>query len=55
MAPRDVSDIVTKAEKQRPDVVDQLGRYYAQHSGLIKTLDSTALLIALAKMRHNAR
>lgn len=55
ISPRDVSDIVTKAEKERPEIVDQLGRYYAQHSGLIKTLGSTALLIALAKMRHNAR
>lgn len=55
VSPRDVSDIVTKAGKERPEVVDQLGRYYAQHSGLIKTLGSTALLIALARMRHNAR
>lgn len=52
---RDISDIVTSAEKERPDVVDQLSRYYAQHSGLIKTLGSTALLIALARMRKNAR
>lgn len=55
MSPGDVSDIVAKAEKEKPEIVDQLGRYYAQHSGLIKTLGSTALLIALAKMRHNAR
>lgn len=52
---RDVSDIVTTAEKERPEIVEQLGRFYAQHSGLIKTLGSSALLIALAKMRHNAR
>ena len=55
VSPRDVSDIVTQAEKERPEVVDQLGRFYAQHSGLIKTLGSTALLIALAKMRHKSR
>ena len=51
----EVSEIVTNAEKQRPEVVDQLGRCYAEHSGLIKTLGSTALLIALSKMRRNAR
>lgn len=55
VSPREVSDIVTQAEKERPEVVDQLGRFYAQHSGLIKTLGSTALLIALAKMRHKSR
>lgn len=55
VSPRDVTDIVTQAEKQRPEVVDELGRFYAQHSGLIKTLGSTALLIALSRMRKNAR
>lgn len=55
VSPRDVTEIVTQAEKQRPEVVDELGRFYAQHSGLIKTLGSTALLIALSRMRKNAR
>lgn len=55
VSPRDVTEIVNHAEKAQPDVADQLGRFYAQHSGLIKTLGSTALLIALSKMRHNAR
>lgn len=52
---RDVTDIVTHAQKEQPDVAEKLGRFYAEHSGLIKTLGSTALLIALSKMRHNAR
>ena len=55
VSPRGISEIVANAEKQRPEVVDQLGRFYAQHASLIKTLGGTALLIALAKMRHNAR
>ena len=55
VSPGDVTEIVNHAEKAQPDVADQLGRFYAQHSGLIKTLGSTALLIALSKMRHNAR
>lgn len=55
MSPSDVTEIVNHAEKQKPEVADQLGRFYAEHSGLIKTLGSTALLIALSKMRHNAR
>lgn len=55
VSPGDVTEIVKHAEQQRPEIVDQLGRYYAEHSGLIKTLGSTALLIALARMRHTAR
>ena len=55
VSPHDVTEIVNHAEKQKPEIADQLGRFYAEHSGLIKTLGSTALLIALSKMRHNAR
>ena len=55
ISPQDVTEIVNTAEQERPDMADELGKFYAQHSGLIKTLGSTALLIALAKMRHNAR
>lgn len=55
VSPEEVTEIVKQAEKERPEVVDQLGRFYAEHSGLIKTLGSAALLVALSRMRHNAR
>ena len=55
VSPSDVSEIVKHAEQQRPEIADELGRFYAQHSGLIKTLGSAALLAVLSQMRHNAR
>ena len=35
-------------------VIDEVSRFYAQHSGLIKTLGGAAIAIALAKMKENA-
>jgi hypothetical protein len=55
VSPSDVTEIVNHAEKQNPGVADDLGRFYAEHSGLIKTLGSAALLAVLAQMRHKAR
>jgi hypothetical protein len=48
-----VRDVVTEAQARKPELADQLGEFYAQHSGLIKTLGAGALLIALAKMKQN--
>jgi hypothetical protein len=48
-----VRDVVTEAQARKPELADQLGDFYAQHSGLIKTLGAGALLIALAKMKQN--
>jgi hypothetical protein len=45
--------VVTEAQARKPELADQLGDFYAQHSGLIKTLGAGALLIALAKMKQN--
>ena len=55
VSPAEVTEIVNHAEKQNPGVADDLGRFYAEHSGLIKTLGSAALLAVLSQMRHNAR
>ncbi len=46
-------DVITEAQAKRPELADQLGEFYAQHSGLIKTLGAGALLVALAKMKQN--
>lgn len=45
-----VEQIAAHAEKQNPSVVDATSNFYAQHSGLVKTLGSAALTIALAKI-----
>lgn len=55
VSPAEVTEIVNHAEKQNPGLPDELGRFYAEHSGLIKTLGSAALLAVLSQMRHNAR
>lgn len=48
-----VKDIVNSAQKQNPDLAEQLGKYYAEHSGLIKTLGAAALAITMARMKNN--
>jgi hypothetical protein len=50
--PSQVQDIVTHAQQARPGIADELGQFYAQHSGLVKTLGGAALVIALAKMKE---
>lgn len=48
-----VKEIVNTAGQQNPSLADQLGNYYAEHSGLIKTLGAAALAITLARMKNN--
>ena len=45
--------IATHAEQHSPGIIDKLSGFYAQHPGLIKTLGSAALSIALAKMAQS--
>lgn len=53
LPPEVVRDVVTEAQAKKPELADQLGEFYAQHAGLIKTLGAGALLIALAKMKKD--
>lgn len=53
LSPQQVQDIVQEAHQQNPGVADQLGSFYAQHSGLIKTLGGAALAIAMVKMKDH--
>jgi hypothetical protein len=48
-----VKEIVNTAHKENPGLADQLGSYYAEHSGLIKTLGAAALAITMARMKNN--
>jgi hypothetical protein len=52
--PSQVEQIVAHARQVEPGIADQLGQFYAQHSGLIKTLGGAVLAIALAKMKDRA-
>jgi len=53
LSPAQVGEIAAQAEQTHPGVVDQVSQFYAQHSGLIKTLGGAALMVALAQMKNN--
>ncbi len=56
LTPEQVQQIANHAEKHSPGIIDKMSSFYADHPGLIKTLGSAALTIALAKMaeRHQS-
>ena len=54
VTPAQVTELAATAEQVQPGVVDQVSRFYAEHSGLIKTLGGAALAITLASMKNNA-
>lgn len=51
--PEQVNQIATHAEQHSPGIVDKMSEFYAQHTGLVKTLGGAVLAIALAKMANN--
>ena len=53
LSPAQVQAVVTQASETNPGIADQLGNFYAQHSGLIKTLGGAAMLIAMSKMKDH--
>jgi hypothetical protein len=53
LTPDQVRDVVNHAHETNPGIADQLGSFYAQHSGLVKTLGGAALLIAMTKMKDH--
>lgn len=55
VTPEQVQEIATHAEQHSPGIVDQLSSFYAQHTGLVQTLGSAALAIALAHMANRTR
>lgn len=55
VTPAEVTEIANHAEQQRPEIIDKLGRFYADHSDLVKTLGGVALTAVLANMRHLSR
>lgn len=55
VTPTEVTELAKHAEQQRPEIIDQVGRFYAQHSDLVKTLGGVALTAVLASMRSRSR
>lgn len=53
LTPDQVRDVVNHAHETNPGIADQLGSFYAQHSGLVKTLGGAALLVAMTKMKDH--
>ena len=53
LTPEQVQAIATHAEQHSPGLIDKMSGFYAQHPGLVKTLGSAALSIALAKMAQS--
>ena len=53
LTPEQVQAIATHAEQHSPGIIDKMSGFYAQHPGLVKTLGSAALSIALAKMAQS--
>lgn len=53
LSPQQVQEVVEHAHQTNPGIADELAGFYAQHSGLIKTLGGAALAIAMAKMKDH--
>lgn len=47
LSPGQVNEIAATAEQHNPSVVDQMGRFYAQHPNLVKGIGAAGLAIAL--------
>ncbi|HSY28336.1 MAG TPA: hypothetical protein VK832_12580 [Burkholderiaceae bacterium] len=50
LTPDQVQQIADHAQQNNPEIVEHMSDFFAQHSGLIKTLGGPALTIALSKM-----
>jgi hypothetical protein len=55
VSPEVVQQLGAHAETNTPSIVDSVSNFYAQHSGLVKTLGEAALTIALAKVAERQR
>lgn len=50
LAPGDVQEIASQAEKHDPSVVDQVSSFYSQHPQVVQALGGLALTIAMQHM-----
>ena len=54
LTPQQVQDVVEHAHQSNPGIAQDLASFYAQHSGLIKTLGGAALAVTLSKLKDHA-
>jgi hypothetical protein len=47
VSPDVVTSLATRVEQHNPRVIDMMSGFYAQHPGLVRTLGTTALMIAM--------
>jgi hypothetical protein len=55
LSPEVVQQLAAHAEKSNPSIIDSVSSFYAQHTGLIKTLGGAALTVALAKVAERQK
>jgi len=53
LTPDQVTAVVNHANELHPGLADQLGSFYAQHSGLLKTLGGVVALVAMSKLKDH--
>ena len=50
VSPDDVQQLAEQVEQHNPGIVEKMSQFYAAHPGLVKTLGSAAMMIALRKI-----
>ena len=55
LSPEQVQKIAEQAEQQNPGIIDKMSSFYAAHPGLVNTIGSAALSIALAKIAQRMK
>lgn len=55
ISPSQVQDLANHAEQHSSGVFDALGRFYAEHPDLVRTLGTAALTVAMAKIAGRMR
>lgn len=55
LTPEQVQQLAQQAEQENPGIIDKMGSFYAAHPGLVNTIGSAALSIALAKIAQRMK
>lgn len=55
LTPGQVTTIAAQAEQHNPSIIDRMSSFYAEHPGLVKTIGSAALAIAMAKIAQRTQ
>jgi hypothetical protein len=53
ISPDVVHSVAQQVEQRNPNVIDQMGSFYSQHPGLVKTLGATAMIVAMRKIAEH--